>query len=70
VRSGHDSLRLLGIIDLRQADVEPHLELERAVLGREQAHATVDRDVPDLGPLAPPDHADRALEAGRVADRE
>ena len=70
MRGGHDSLRLLGILDLRKADVELHLELERTVLGRQQAHATVDRDIPDLGPLAPTDDADRALEARRIADRE
>src|SRR3954451_14074770 len=65
-----DLLGQLVVADLRQRDVELHAEPQRALLGWRHRDAAVDRHVADLGALAAAHHADRALEAGREADRE
>src|SRR6202044_2661630 len=53
-----------------KSDIELDGDVVAVVLGRDQADLAVDRGVADLG-LGPPGRdSERALEAGRVADRE
>ena len=67
---GDDLLGLLPIGHLREGHIERDGDVEAALLGCQQRHLAVDRDVADLFVLAPSDDADRALETGGVSDRE
>src|ERR1022692_3734142 len=66
----NDPRRLLRVLNLRQGYVEFHGELETTLPGRQQAHPAVDRDIAHLGAFTTADHAQGALEAGRVAHGE
>src|SRR4029077_1980099 len=70
VRCGDEPRRLLAIADLWQGHVELHREDETTLRGGQQAHPAVDRDITHLGALAAADHAQSALEAGRIAHSE
>src|SRR6266702_1628550 len=65
-----DPRRLLRVLNLRQGHIELDGDLETALLGGEQAHPAVDRDIAYLGAFTTADHAQGTLEAGRVAHRE
>ena len=67
---GNDPRRLLRVLNLRQGYVELHGELETTLLGGQQAHPAVDRDIAHLGAFTTADHAQGTLEAGRVAHGE
>ena len=49
--------RLLRVLNLRLGDVELHGERETALLGGQQAHPAVDRDIAHLGAFTTADHA-------------
>src|SRR5438552_12570141 len=66
----HELDGLLLILDRGQAHVELHGELEAALLGREQRHLGVDRDVARVVLRAPRDGGEGALEAGGETDGE
>src|SRR6266581_5624136 len=66
----NDPRRLLRILNPRQGYVELHGELETTLLGGQQAHTAVDRDITHLGALTTADHAQGTLEAGRIAHSE
>jgi EmrB/QacA subfamily drug resistance transporter len=70
VRRGDDRGRLVRVVDLRQRHVELRGQLKAALLGGVETHAAVNRHVVHLGPLAPGNGTDCALEAGGEADRE
>src|ERR1700730_3329874 len=57
VGGGNDPRRLLRVLNLREAHVELYGELEAALLGGEQAHPAVDRDITYLGAFTTADHA-------------
>jgi hypothetical protein len=62
--------RGLLVLDARQAHVEAHAEAELPLGVHRQVHLAVDGHLAELQALAPRDRAERALEAGRVADGE
>src|SRR5580704_3258470 len=70
VGGSNDPRRLLRVLNLRQGYVELHGELETTLLGGQQAHPAVDRDIAHLGAYTTADHAQGTLEAGRVAHGE
>ena len=69
MRAADDLLRQL-VVDLRERHVEIDAEPHRAVSDGHERDLAVDRHVADLGALAAAHHAERALEAGGVADGE
>ena len=70
VGGGDDLLRLLGVGDRRQGDVEADPDVETTVIGSLQVDFGIDSDLAQVDLLAPGDRAQRAPEAGGVADRE
>ena len=62
--------RQLGIGNLRKSHVQLHRDRKTALLGRNQAHPAVDRDITDLGPFALADDAQSTFETSRVAHGE
>jgi hypothetical protein len=67
VRPGHQLDGLLAA-ELRSVEVERHREPEAALLDRADSHARRDARAAQIAPCREPQH--RALEAGRIADRE
>src|SRR6266536_2945368 len=65
-----DPRGLLRVLNLRQGYVELHGELETTLLGGQQAHTAVDRDIAHLGAFTTADHAQGTLEASRIAHGE